>query len=366
MNKWEIVRLGDVCTGKITSIAQKDLADNDGDYPIHGASGLIKYVDFYKYDKPYVAVVKDGAGVGRVSHMPAKSSVIGTMQYILPGESIESKFLYYVMSNMKLARFYTGSTIPHIYFKDYKKELIPLPPLPAQQKIVDVLDRVCALIEKRKVQIKKFDLLVKSQFVEMFSDTDKFEQVTVDSACTRIIGGGTPSKSKPEYYTGEIPWITPKDMKSALIMDSIDHITEEAVEKSAVKIIPAKSVLMVIRSGILKHTLPVAINTVPVTINQDMKAFIVSNRIIPEFLMYTFEARKNELLSNVRAVTADNIEFGIIRNLMICLPPIELQKNFADFVKQANKSKFEMQRGLDKLELLYKSLMQKCFKGEVF
>ncbi|MDR3288782.1 MAG: restriction endonuclease subunit S [Peptococcaceae bacterium] len=168
----------------------------------------------------------------------------------------------------------------------------------------------------------------------------KYDEKTVEEVCDSILGGGTPSKSKPEYYTGEIPWVTPKDMKSAIITDSIDHITEEAVNVSTVKMVPQKSILMVIRSGILKHDLPLAINAVPVTINQDMKAFIVGNEITPEYLMYSFVVREAELLSNVRAVTADNIEFGVIKNMCIPIPPLDLQTRFSDFVRQTDKSKF--------------------------
>ena len=170
MGKWEMVQLGDVCDAKSSNIAQKDLDNNDGSYPIFGASGLIKYVDFFIHDCDYIGVVKDGAGVGRTMLCPAKSSVIGTIQAIIPKTSVVPKYLYYAITKMDLARYYTGATIPHIYFKDYKKENLLFPPLPIQQKIADILDRTSALIEKRKEQIKKLDLLVKSLFVEMFGD----------------------------------------------------------------------------------------------------------------------------------------------------------------------------------------------------
>ena len=95
----------------------------------------------------------------------------------------------------------------------------------------------------------------------------------------RFFGGGTPLKSHPEYFTGSIPWVSPKDMKSLVINDSIDHITEEAIAHSTTNLVPTNSVLMVIRSGILKHTLPVAVNSLPVTINQDMKAFVPNETV---------------------------------------------------------------------------------------
>lgn len=88
------IRLGDVCEKGSSNIAQKDLENNSGQYPIYGASGLIKHVDFYKQEKEYIAIVKDGAGIGRTMLLPEKSSVIGTMQYIFPKDDIDIKFLY--------------------------------------------------------------------------------------------------------------------------------------------------------------------------------------------------------------------------------------------------------------------------------
>ena len=89
-----------------------------------------------------------------------------------------------------------------------------------------------------------------------------------------ICGGGTPSKARPEFYQGSIPWVSPKDFKGGEIGDSEDHITEEAIRNSAAKLIPAGSVLVVVRSGVLKHRLPVALTRVSVAVNQDVKAFI--------------------------------------------------------------------------------------------
>ena len=114
----EKVKLGDVCERGPSNIAQKDIINNDGVYPIYGASGIIKYVDFYTQENEYIAIVKDGAGIGRTMILPAKSSIIGTMQYIFPKKNIYVRYLYYAIKSMNLAKYYSGVTIPHIYFKD--------------------------------------------------------------------------------------------------------------------------------------------------------------------------------------------------------------------------------------------------------
>ena len=164
---------------------------------------------------------------------------------------------------------------------------------------------------------------------------------TVSSLCNSIYGGGTPSKKHLEYYTGDIPWVSSKDMKSDYIIDSLDHITQEAVNNSSAKMVPINSIIMVIRSGILKHTLPVAINKVPITVNQDLKAFIPSSEINVVYMARLFKMIEKDVLSGVRAVTADNIEFDTFKARKIPLPPLTLQTQFATFVQQIDKSKFE-------------------------
>ena len=163
---------------------------------------------------------------------------------------------------------------------------------------------------------------------------------SLESVCQSIYGGGTPSKKIKEYYMGTIPWVTSKDMKSDIIVDSIEHITQEAIDNSSTKIIPPESVLIVIRSGILKHTLPVCINKSKVTINQDLKALVLDERCKGIYLQYLLKALEKDILSGVRAVTADNIEFNSLKKREIPIPPIDIQIKFSQMVNQINKLKF--------------------------
>jgi restriction endonuclease S subunit len=97
-------------------------------------------------------------------------------------------------------------------------------------------------------------------------------------------GGGTPSKAVDRYWRGNIPWVSPKDMKSDIVHDSIDHISREAIGSSATSVIPKDSVLMVVRSGILARTVPIAITGRDLTINQDLKALCPDGTVATRFL----------------------------------------------------------------------------------
>lgn len=151
---------------------------------------------------------------------------------------------------------------------------------------------------------------------------------------------GTPSKAHPEYYEdGDIPWVSSKDMKTDILTDSQIKINQVGVENSTARMVPVNSVVMVIRSGILKHTLPVAINAVPITVNQDLKVFIPSERILTRFLAVQFKMHEKDILTGVRAVTADNIEFNSLKQRKLIVPSIELQQEYVSFLKQIDKSK---------------------------
>lgn len=176
-----------------------------------------------------------------------------------------------------------------------------------------------------------------------------------------IKGGGTPSKSVPSYYEGDIPWVTPKDMKVWEISDSTDKITDEAVRSSATNLVPSSSVLLVNRSGILKHTLPVAITRRPVAINQDIKALICGKHAHPEYIARMVKAAEAIVLGWVRATTADNFPIENLRRLPIPLPPLAEQKRIAAILDQADALRRLRRRALDRLNTLGQAIFQEMF-----
>ncbi|MBS9443783.1 restriction endonuclease subunit S [Photorhabdus heterorhabditis] len=136
-------------------------------------------------------------------------------------------------------------------------------------------------------------------------------------------GGGTPSKDKLEYWNGDIPWVSPKDMKSFYISNSEDKITKTAIVESSTKLIASGAVLIVVRSGILQRTIPVAINTCPVTLNQDMKALIFKTPLNAEFFTYFIRGNETQLLLEwcKQGATVESIESEYLSNSAIPFPP---------------------------------------------
>lgn len=325
-----------------------------------------RYTDF-QFDKE--AIIMGTGGNATLHYHNGKFSVSTDCLVLLPDPQIKCKYLYYFFkSHMNvLEAGFKGAGLKHTnkkYIEDI--EINKVPDLITQDRIISRLDKISENIEKLNRELGLFDSLVKARFVEMFGNpvnNDKeWIRDSVERLCKEIYGGGTPSKSHPEYYEdGEIPWITSKDMKTDILIDSQIHINEDGVSNSTARIVPKNSVIMVIRSGILKHTLPVAINAVPITVNQDLKVFIPGNRIVTNFLAYQFKMMEKDILSGVRAVTADNIEFDALKRRELIVPPIELQQQFSVFVQQVDKSKLAVQKSLEKTQQLFDSLMQEYF-----
>lgn len=253
------VKLGDVCERGSSNLKQSDVVEMKGDYPVYGASGCIGNADFYHQENSYVAIVKDGAGIGRTTLHPAKSSVIGTMQYLLPKNNVLPEYLYYVVSYMHLEKYFTGATIPHIYFKDYKNEEFNLDSVDIQKQVVDVLGKCETVIESRKRELQLLDDLIKARFVELFGDVqheEKYKGIQLRELCTTM-SGGTPSTKFSEYYEGDIPWISTVSLGPNFIDGTTakGYITQEAVANSATKFIPAGNILFGTRVGVGKSSL---------------------------------------------------------------------------------------------------------------
>ena len=147
-------------------------------------------------------------------------------------------------------------------------------------------------------------------------------------------GGGTPSKEVPSYWDGSIPWVSPKDMKRPRIAETEDYITDEGQANSPCALIPPQSVLTVVRSGILQHSIPVAINEVPVTLNQDIKALLPGVRVDSRFLAYQITGCQKELREVwvKQGATVESIEHQRMADSQFALPPLEEQQAIAGYL----------------------------------
>lgn len=192
---WKKVQVQDICTKWSSNIAQNKIEDNFGDYPLYGASGFLKNIDFYHQENPYIGIVKDGSGVGRVSFYPGKSSLLGTLQYILPKPGYDIRFVGYALKSLKLSSYATGAAIPHIYFKDYGKDFVSVPStLEEQQSVVAELDLINDIIDAKNKQLNDYEMLKTSLFYEIFgnpvANERGWEVRSLKDICSKLYAGG--------------------------------------------------------------------------------------------------------------------------------------------------------------------------------
>ncbi len=164
---------------------------------------------------------------------------------------------------------------------------------------------------------------------------DNWPRKRIKHHLVRLYGGGTPSTQNPDFWEGgDIPWVSSKDMKVARLKKTEDYITTVAVENSATNLVEPGSILMVVRSGILKHSIPVAINEVPVALNQDLKALVLDETLDSDFFMYWVSGQQKDLLLEwgQLGATVDSINMEIMRNTLIPLPSPEHQRAIAQYL----------------------------------
>jgi type I restriction enzyme S subunit len=150
----------------------------------------------------------------------------------------------------------------------------------------------------------------------------------------QFVGGGTPDTGQAGYWGGDIPWVSPKDMKTSEITDTEDHLTMAGLEASAGRMVQPGAVLLVMRSGILRHSIPVAINRVPVALNQDMRALLPAPPLQARYLARFIEGHQLELLKvwSKEGTTVESLESDWIGDTEVAVPPRGQQKAIADYL----------------------------------
>ena len=354
---------------------------------------------------------------------------------------VQSNFLSYAMQDfinkIDISRDIKGGVIKNYHISDMKKQLVPLPPLEEQKRIVEKLDSLFEKIQKIKeiieevkekttsrreaILFKAFsgeltekwrgenhtenarELLVKinDEKLKLWEDECKKAEdegrkkpakpklKTIDEMLvgaeeepyrlpnnwiwtrlgdiTNVVSGGTPSTSKEEYYNGNIPWITPKDLsnyKEKYILNGARNITEEGLKKSSAVLLPINSVLMSSRAPIGY----VVINKKEVSTNQGFKSFTPSISYIPEYLYHYLKKSKNYLESIATGITFKELSGDKAKKIIFPLPPLEEQKEIVrvlDKVFEEENRISELISLENKIEILEKTILDRAFRGEL-
>lgn len=371
MNKWKKVKIKDVCTKGTSSLSLKDLDGKDGDFPVYGAAGLAKKVNFYQQENKYLAIIKDGSGVGRLYRFDGKTSVLGTMQYIFPSDSIDYSFCYYALQSIDFKKYVNGAAIPHIYFKDYSQEEIPLPPMEEQKKIAARLDAVSDLLAKQKQLLSEQDNLIQSTFYDMFGDpllnTNGYLLKYFDEIFSRIKNGANIKQSK---------------LKNGLPITRIETISNYSVNRNRMGFAGINDIanyleyelqdndILISHINSLSHIGKSALyrKTPGEKIIHGMNLLClrpIQSKVNPLYIKHLFKTSyfKKKILSITKpAVNQASFTVSDFKKLTFPLPPFELQQKFAAVAEQIESEKSKIKSAIAETQTLFNALMAEYFE----
>lgn len=216
------LRIKDICTKESSCLKQKDLPSMGGEYPVYGASGLIGHINTFHQGKEYIAIVKDGSGIGRVMFLPPKSSVIGTMQYILPKPGYDINYIGYCLRSLALDSYKQGAAIPHIYFRDYGERIV---------RIEEDLSKQKEIVKQIEIAFEKIDITKQDSFDSInetmslydavlrskFSPQPHWQEKSISSLGETRVGPFGSALHKNDYIDGGIPIINPMHIRNGKV-----------------------------------------------------------------------------------------------------------------------------------------------------
>lgn len=384
-NNWSVSKLGYLIN---TIVPMRDKPTS--------LEGEIPWIRIEDFDGKYIFSSKSGQGVteSTINEFNLKVFPVGTVLCtcscsmgttaivasplisnqtfigLLPGEKLDSEYLYYLMqaSEAELTSKSAGAIQKYLSQDEFKALRFGFPSLNEQRIIANFLDhetaKIDTLIEKQQQLIKLLkekrqavishavtkglnpNAKMRDSRVEWLREVPEHWIVTQPRYICSFVGGGTPAKENPAFWDGEIPWVSPKDMKSDYISNAQDKITPAAVMQSAAKLIDAGAVLIVVRGMILDHSIPVALSKVVITINQDMKALIPNHEINGEYLLYCLKGMRDNMLDLVESSAHGTkcLRTEQFDRMELPLPPLNEQLNIVSQLKK------ELER-IDKLVL---------------
>jgi type I restriction enzyme S subunit len=270
--------------------------------------------------------------------------------------------------------------MPNLSNSVLRRVPIALPPFAEQRNIAGVLGLVQRAIEQQERLIALTAELKTTLLNQLFTQglrgepqkqtaigpvPQSWEVVKLRDICS-LISGGTPSKQKPEFWSGYIPWVSPKDMKKPRLSDVVDHISEAAL-KDGSSLAPAGAVFVVIRGMILAKDVPVALAQVPMAFNQDMKAIIPGSRIHSSFLLYALVAFKQRLFEKVgrSAHGTMTLMSSEIAQFAIPLPDKATQQEIASGIETAERKHGQHQRKHAALTALFRTLLHQLMTAQI-
>ena len=314
-----------------------------------------------------ILIARYGASIGKILTGLSGAYNVAIMRAIPDTHMLQKKYLYYYLKSpyFQTAILNVGSRAAQAGFnkEDLSKLEIKCPLLSEQDSIIDILQKVESIIGKIKKELIFLDELVKARFVELFGDPRSnpfaFEKKMLKDTC-KVITGNTPSRAIAEYYGDYIEWIKTDNIVSGILnpTQATESLSENGMNVG--RTVEKDSILMACIAGSIASIGRVCITDRTVAFNQQI------NAVVPEqynilFLYVLLQMSKDYLVEDINMALKGILSKSKLEEKEFIIPPMDLQEQFSDFVKQVDKSKVAIKKSLDETQILFDSLMQKYF-----
>ncbi len=349
---------------RITNVQKGYIIDDDPKfYSFNNIEGLEQYI------------LNDGdllmsltGNVGRVGVLTSAMLPAALNQRVacirVKNKQILNKFLFHLFNSdffeheaIMSSRGIAQKNMSTEWLKSY---MLPVPPLSVQESIVSELDMLSGIISKHKALQEEYDRLEQSIFYDMFGDpvtNEKGWEVKKLEELGTCCSGGTPSRKNPKYFEGDINWFSAGELNTLYVDNSLEKITQEALETSAAKLCPANSLFIgMYDTAAFKMSIP----KVESCSNQAC-ANIVLNKDNVIWLYFVLQSMKEEALKNRHGARQKNLNLGYIKSFQVPLPPLSLQQSFADKISAIEQMKAKNKAAQEEAEMLFNERMAYYF-----
>ena len=328
------VAIKEICTKGSSSLKQKELLP-EGKYPVYGASGIAGYLDTFHQESNYIGIVKDGSGIGRVAFYPEKTSLIGTMQYILPKKGFNIRYIGYCLQSLDLSKYKQGAAIPHIYFRDYGERIVKVTDDENEQlSIVSRLDAAFAKIDALKAnaeqQLNEARALFSRALTEEMTPKEGWEEKKVKEIANVKGGKRVPKGYKLESTDTGHKYIRVSDFREDGTIDesNILFISDEVFKQIKNYTISSDDVYISIAGTIGKSgIIPKSLDGSNLTENACKLVFTkpVDKRFI--YLCTKSEYFKKQIDKATKQASQPKLALTRLAEVVLYLPTIETQRS---------------------------------------
>lgn len=378
--------LARICYGK----SPADYLAPDGDVPVIGTGGIYARAARSLFERGVVVARKGSLGTPHLMKRPFWPS--DTTFAVLPNDGVDLDWLYFNLLGFDLTRLNEATGVPSISRDWLSKVRFVKPTNGEQQRIAAILTCIDNAIEATEALIEKQRQVYAGLMQDLFTRgvlvdgclrptrqqvPDAYQRAlddwvpadwtvkTIGKAC-EWYSGGTPSKARQSWWQGDMPWLSPKDMKYFELADTQDHITRQAALWGS-RVMPKETVFIVVRGMILAHSFPVVLSKAEFAFNQDIKAVVGRPPLTNRFLAYWFVAKTGLFLKKTTESThgTKRLDLRDLYSVKIGIPSEAEQQRIVERLDAASDRLNGDVAKMEKLRMQKLGLMQDLLTGRV-